>query len=356
MGRWQLDDFNNPTTEVLFELCMEDYGSLAFLENLQSDINREAFRDFLVKYDLQSYTDLLIDYQMGWCYMEEILKEKREKRDNIEKKILPHSIKVARILKMFLSKEIRHTNDLKITVSDLYKIDIDDPELLNQFKDIFLKEFKRLGLNETELTIEEAKEEVEDFVESTYFEEYGCTAEEILSDPYYLEKYRQDHCRSREVSLELVNNTVSELELRQNRLKGRFGAKIKNLAKGELAKRLSYLQRINQFLNQNEYVSIKEYPLTNKSCRFGYEYLEFWKLLSNDVILHTITKEQQTNYAKSLIRNNEELLDKMMYNELRYFLEIIEWNLEMKIDLFKKVKDGSITPEEFHQKLSYNKN
>lgn len=353
MARWEINDFNNPSTEVLFDLCMENYGSLALLKDLQSNINREDFRDFLVKYDLQSYTDLLINYQMGWRYMNEILKERREKRDNIDKKILPHSVKVARILKMFLLKEIRNTNDLKVTVSDLYKIDIDDPELLNQFKDIFFKEFERLGLNETELTTEEVKEEVEDIVEGAWFEEYGCTAEEILSDPYYLEKYRQDHYRRREVTLELVNNTVSELELRQNRLKGRFGAKIKNLAIGELAKRLSYLQRIHQFFNQNEYASIKEYPLTNKSCRFGYEYLEFWKLLSNDVILNTTTKEQRTNYAKSLIRNNEELLDKMMYNELRYFLEIIEWNLELRIDSFKNVKDGLLTPEEYYERMSF---
>lgn len=200
-----------------------------------------------------------------------------------------------------------------------------------------------------------------DFGDDDWFMEHGIDYHDIDDDPEsvtedLIESYKSDHYKPREITLELVNNTVSDLEMRQNRLKGRFGVKIKNLAVGELAKRLAYLHRIHQFLNQNEFATIKEYPLTNESCRFGFEYLEFWKLLSNEVILHTATKQQRTNYAKSLIRNNEEFFDKMTYYELRYFLEIIEWNLERRIDLFKQVKDGLITLEEFHQKLSYNNN
>jgi hypothetical protein len=286
--------------------------------------------------------------------MDEILKEKRNKRDNREKKLLPHSLKVAGILKMFLSREIRNTNDLKISVSDLYKIDIDDPELLIQFKEVFLKEFERLGLNETEYTKDEAIEAIHNFEDDDWFTDHGIDFHDIEIDPEsvtedLIDSYRSEHYKPREITLELVNNSVSELELRQNRLKGRFGAKIKNLAIGELAKRLSYLHRIHQFFNPNEHTSIKEYPLSNLTCRLVYDYLEFWNLLSDDIIHNVTTKEQRTNYAKSLIRNNEEFFNKMMYVELRYFLGMIDRNLEIKIDLFKKVKDGLITPEEFYQ-------
>jgi len=357
MGKWQINDFNNPSKEILFDLCMEDFGSLVSIENLHKEINREPFRDILVKYDLQSYTDLLKDYQIGWLYMQENLQEKRTQSDNSDKKLLSHSITVARILKMFLSREIANNNDLEIILGGQYKIDNVGTELSNYLKEAFIKEFERLGLNETLCTKEEAIQAIHNGEDDDWFFNNGFEIDEILANPEsvtdeFIESYRSVHYRPREISLELVDNSVSELEMDKERKKGKAGAKIKNLATGELAKRISYIHRIKQFFNQNEYSSIKDYPLSNESCRFIYEYFEFWDLLSEHVRFDNTEREKRANYIKSLIRNNVNYFERGNFKDIRNYFIIIDTNLDLRIDLFKKVKDGLITLEEFYERMT----
>jgi hypothetical protein len=351
LGRLEIDDFMHPPAQICFNLCLE--GMYLFKNDEPTDDGRsyEDFRDLLVKYDLQDYTDLLVEYQQGWINHQEGLKEGREKREDGEKNLRPHSLKVSKILKMFMTTETRGYRNLKISVSDLTnKIDTAGKELFDQLKVGYINEFERLGLNETELTVEEAKEEVEDINEDGWFDEYGCTAAEILSEPYYLEKYRLDHYKPRETTLEIVNKAIVEIEDIQKRLKKGVGAKVKNLGYGELAKRLSYLHRIRPYLDQKEFSSINHIPLSNETCRFIFDYLEFWGSLPEGVKFEKKEKEKRANYIKSLIRNNVNYFKKpySFINTVNYVYPIVE-DLENSIDLFKKVKDGLITPDEYYK-------
>jgi hypothetical protein len=352
MGRWQINEFMNPSKEVYFNLCLENLYDCEF-EGINGDgIDRERFRDILVKYDLQQHTDWLIEYQVAWNHMQsglEVAREKRESHINISR---PYALKVAKILKMFLTGETREYRGIEISAKyRKEKIEVAGKDLFDQLKMGFIKEFERLGLNITELTTEEALEEIDNGGDWEWEGDHGYEADLLPSDPWAVDRYRQDHCRTREVTLEIVNQAISKIEMAQRISKKGAGAKVKNLGVGELAKRLSYLHRIRIFLNQNEFSSIKEIPLPNETCRFIYDYLEFWDSLPKGVEFETEDKEKRANYIKSLIRNNEKYFSKdFSFITTSNHLLVYDDKLEMKIDLFKKVKDGLITPIEYYER------
>ena len=206
----------------------------------------------------------------------------------------------------------------------------------------FINEFERLGLNETVLSSEEAREEIENGGEWEWEGDHGYEADLLPSDPWAVERYRLDHYKPRETTLEIVNMKIAEIEDIQKRLKKGVGAKVKNLAYGELAKRLSYLHRIRPFFDQVEYSSITDFPLSNVTCRFIFDYLEFCGSLPDGVRYEKKDKEKRANYIKSLIRNNVSYFKKpySFSNTSNYIYPIDEY-LEKRIDLFKIYKNKS---------------
>lgn len=354
-------DFNNPSKELLFKFCMRSALDWKIEVNVYSDIERESFRDILVKYDLQQYTDSLLDYQINWLDFQKVLKRRRTKFDENEKKSLPYKLKVARILKMFLSGEATNFKNLEISVSDLFnKESIADSGLFLTLKEPFIQEFERLGLNETEYTKEEAIEEIfseEDYDDEWYFNsgfDFGEIEQETEEvSAFWIEKYRKEHYKPREISLDIVDYAIKELEGWQDGNRRNVGARIRNLEIGALATELSFLHRINKFLNQNKYSSIKDFPLLNETCRFIYEYFEFWDLLKNYYTENKSDKirdkDRREKFIRSLIRNYEKSSKSENINPIRDVV-IIDLEQDMAVDLFKKVKDGLTSPQEFYNR------
>jgi len=353
MARWQIEDFRNPSVQMYFDLCLEGLYNWKQEDTNDDGRSYEDFRDLLVKYELQDFADWLAEYQQVWIYVQDGVREHRKKLEDKEKNKRPHALRVSKILKMFLTTETREYRNLKISASDLTsKIDISGKELFDILKAGFINEFERLGLNETVLSSEEAREEIENGGDWEWEGEHEYEADLLPSDPWAVERYRLDHSKPRETTLEIVNMKIAEIEDIQKRLKKGVGAKIKNFACGELAKRLSYLYRIRPFLDQVEYSSITDFPLSNETCRFIFDYLEFWGSLPDGVKYEKKEKENRANYIKSLIRNNINYFKKpySFSNTLNYIYPIDEY-LEKRIDLFKKVKDGLITPEEYYETI-----
>lgn len=352
-------DFNNPTKETIFGLCM---GKLNILygnyKDFEIQFNREVHRDLLVKYDLQSYSDMLIEYQKKWFARKDSMFKLKKKVIDTYYEELNRKLKVSKILKMFLSNELNKKSNLVVSFTDLYdKMDI-DINLIGQIQEVIIKEFERLKLNETECTREEALEEIHSGDDLEWISQYTsgncfdglylnteCLTEELIDD------YKSIHYKLREITLEFVNNVVTDIESSLNEKKGKVGAKIKNLNIGELARRLSYFHRIHLFLNQDKYYSIKDLPLSNETCRFIYEYFEFWGVLNDKIKFDKSEKENRVSYIKALIRNNANCSNKGILDFVKGYT-IIDVNLDLKINLFKKVKDGLMSSEEFYIRMS----
>ena len=359
MENLQNVDFNNPSMDIIFALCMENLkGFNENFHNKRDEIDMQSHRDLLVRYGLQSYSDSLIDYQIKWFDRSDSLNKWKRRSDNYDKNELTYHLKISGILKMFLSRELNH-NSLRISITDLFdKIDIGNINLINQVQGVIIKEFERLKLNETEYTRDEALEAIKLVDDPEWLGEFasgdcfdGITVYHDFITENLIEDYMFVHYKTREITLDLVTSVENELETSLNEKKGKVGAKVKNLYIGELAKRLSYIHRIPQFLNQNICASIKDFPLSNETCRFIYEYFDFWDLLYEHVKFDISEKEKRTSYIKSLIRNNLDAIKKEKLDFVKG-ISIIDTNLEIRIDSFKNVKDGIMTPDEFYEIIS----
>ena len=347
------NDFTKPSAEKIFDLCMEDVFGYVLDVEPEIKIAKKDLNDLLVNYNLQEFSDLLFRYQIILTEIQKGVDKYKMESDIEDKHLLSYKLKVSRILRLFLSSESTEFRNLEFVVRNKNQtINIADVELFEQQKTVFTNEFKRLGLHFTDLSTEEALNIIIADEAWEWFAESGFEVEEITEDPSLVEWFRANHSQPREISLELINKVISDLEFVMKNKKGRFGAKIKNLGIGELAKRLSYLARMNDFLNQDQYYSIKDFPLTNESCRFVYEYLYLWDLLPSKVSFDKSYKEKSANYIKSMINLNWAYFEKRDFRDRRKFFAMFDPDLEKRIELFKKVHDGRISPNEFHKRLS----
>ena len=127
-------DFHNPSDQLLFRFCMKYVGGWQLTEEVQYNVEREAFRDLLVKNDLQQYTDLLLDYQIKWLDIARVLDQRRTMFDDNEKNTLPYKVKIATILKMLLAGEEKNYKNLEFSVSGLYNVKVSESGLFNSLK------------------------------------------------------------------------------------------------------------------------------------------------------------------------------------------------------------------------------
>lgn len=344
MERWEIEDFRNPSKEVLFELCMENLRVFdGNYKNLKDETNKEDHRDMLVRYGIQSYADLLLDHQIKWFDKKDRLSSGKEWSDHMRKND-PYKLKIARILRMLLVQEAARNKSLNVSFTDAFdEIDIDGISLIKPLTEVFKNEFKRSFLN-VKLDTSEVKNVHVITDEAT--DKSDNHGESYKSDDYNLVFIP---VKRTEITLDLIDKTINELEESIKKNQRKAGVQIKNMSIGELARRLSYLHRISDFLNENDHASIKEFPLSNDTCKFIYEYLDFWDLL---VVKEKHDKKEgskRANYIRSLIGNNADLSRKGVF-KVDGGLRIIDPNLDLTINLFKKVKHGSISVEEFYER------
>lgn len=353
-------DFLHPTEDTLFDLCM---GKLKILYgSFQTDntsFDHESLKDLLIKHDLKSYISHFVTYQKTWFNRQKSMNMVIALYNDFYDKKIPHKIKVAKILKLILSSKASKKSNLEITFAGLIdKIQIEDPNLTDQISNIIIKEFENLELNETPLDREEALKEILEYEDIEWLFEYsdfgffdGYRVYPDLITEEHLDYYIETHYKPREITLDLVNNVINELEGGYKIKRGVVGAKIKNLNIGELARRLSYIHRIDLFLNQDEYSSIKKFPLANDTCRFIYDYFELWGLLYDHVKFPKTEGEKRANYIKSLIRNNEKIVNNGTIEMVKGYA-IVDLNLDLMIDLFRMARKGEISISDYNDRIS----
>lgn len=342
MGKWQIDDFRNPSKEVIFELCMENLRVFdGNYKNLRDETNKEDHRDMLVRYGIQSYADLLLDHQIKWLDKEDRLSSGKELSDHMRKND-PYKLKIARILRMLLAQEVARNKSLNVSFTDAFdEINIDGISLIKPLTEVFKIEFKRSSLN---VKLDSSEVKNVHVIKDEATDKTDNHGESYKTDDYNLVFIP---VKRSEITLDLIDKTINDLEESIKKRQRKAGVQIKNMSIGELARRLSYLHRISDFLNENGHTSIKEFPLSNDTCKFIYDFLDFWNLLS--VKHEKKESSKRANYIRSLIGNNADLSRKGVF-KVDGGLRIIDPNLDLTIDLFKKVKNGLISVEEFYER------
>lgn len=115
-----------------------------------------------------------------------------------------------------------------------------------------------------------------------------------------INSYCAEHFSERPITLQFLYHQCDMITVSKKKKKA--GAKPKNDSVASLAERLSYLIRLNRFLNQNEENDISKFSISNKDCRLIHDYLVIFKLIPNQRERNNTTTTPE-NYIKALIQN-----------------------------------------------------
>jgi hypothetical protein len=188
-----------------------------------------------------------------------------------------------------------------------------------------IEEYDNRNLNEVNLSYDEAEWELLNVIDLQWIRSYierfeGVVQTDIDNDIYYfevydaainihdienyidaemIEKYAEEHYTKAEITLEFLKDRGVELK---SKVKKKAGAKAKNDNIASISERMSYLIRLERFMNQNEYKDISKFPISNKDCRLIHDYLVFFNLMP-DQRKKCNTTTTPENYIKALIKN-----------------------------------------------------
>lgn len=323
-------DVNNLPANVIYCLCMDpkdeneyemeyavDY--LEELKNFKDEQNNyvQEFLRILYSGRLERYKDLILsgifDLKIdGDLYQESSIKEVELKAEEEYKRT------IIQMLYTTMKANIEENKTLDVSITDIRdnKIKASNPNLSLAIERALLNEFIRLKLNETEMTIEEARvamtngedidfffryddEHYSDYLiddgKSLYFLPEGLTDDDV-------EYYAKCHTFPREVSYDLVSDVYEEFIINKEPFTKKKGARIINSALSSFVLKLSFLARFDSFISQNEIDDIWEYSISNKTCLLIYDLLSlFGGILRVSVLYAEDDKEKRTKYIRALL-------------------------------------------------------
>lgn len=314
-------------TKNKFCLCfgLLDFNIREFPESfyIGEGVDTEAFMKLLDKYNMTEYYSLLL--AIFWSqdafkiHCEELENFIRKKKELTEALILLLEIK-------------EHGTQLTLqTYSD--PVNISNKDIIENIIKVLIEDFMKNDFDLTALTTEETLEEIKSEKDKEWVDQWKKEQSESYSlDPMPTEKegvakknqmiedYAASHSIKREINVKYLKTLNEKLKIKKQ-----AGAPTINLYLVFEIKHLSYLKRINRFLNQNKIEDIEEYPLNNDDCRFIHDCLKFFKIIEVKSIQtsNTTTPEK---YIRVLLRqtklknwNSSFKMIRENINELRAF-------------------------------------
>ncbi|MEI7502048.1 MAG: hypothetical protein WCJ61_02075 [Paludibacter sp.] len=307
-------DLNNIPTEIVFTLLFGENSQFFFESELAYNKLKDQFEDCIIKTSelldkkkLMSFHDQLVQLQIYLMknglvvidYHEEFLIKQKSQLEIVEA--------LYRIMQYKLSNKLNIELIIKGTYTN--KVNLNDEKIINEFQKFLVTEFENQNLNEANLTFDEAKQEIDEYEDGDFIQEYLDNSyhhpfkgiiydiENVPDD--FINIYADVHYKKVETTIELVKTTLDDLKFSINNSKVKKGAKSKNKKLGNLALQLSYLYNFNEFINQNEIDSIYDFKISNDCFRFIYEYFEIWGVLKNKTSIDD--DEHRANIIKSII-------------------------------------------------------
>lgn len=323
-------DVNNLPADIIYCLCMNPVDENIY-ENIIGINYEDEFENFIAKQNyseqeflrilfsgrLERYKDLIISgivdlkieeaaHQKSIIEVEESQAEKDYKRTIIQ------------MLYTTMKANLEENKTLDISITDIRdnKIKASNPNLSIAIEQALSDEFIRLKLNESELTIDEARASITNQEDIDFFlgNEEGDNPNyflikdglitfipEAVSDED-VEYYAQCHTLQREVSYELVSDVYQGIIINKEPFRKKKGAKVINSALSSFLLRLSFLVRFDNFLSQNEINDIWKYKISNKTCLLIYDFLSLFDgIFRKNVKYEADDKEKKAKYIRALI-------------------------------------------------------
>lgn len=323
-------DVNNLPADIIYCLCMNPVDENIY-ENIIGINYEDEFENFIAKQNyseqeflrilfsgrLERYKDLIISgivdlkieeaaHQKSIIEVEESQAEKDYKRTIIQ------------MLYTTMKANLEENKTLDISITDIRdnKIKASNPNLSIAIEQALSDEFIRLKLNETEMTIDEARVAIKngDDIDFFFCDDEGLYSDCFIDDGksiYFLpetltdddvEYYATCHILPREVTYELISDVYEEFIINKAPFTKKKGAKVINSALSSFLLRLSFLVRFDNFLSQNEINDIWKYKISNKTCLLIYDFLSLFDgIFRKNVKYEADDKEKKAKYIRALI-------------------------------------------------------
>lgn len=275
---------------------------------IEKGINVEAFKKIMYKYDMEEYTIILL------CYFSVIYFSKsNEGFENIYFEI-DTDWEADRQLELDLTKALlflysdKSIDNTSITINkSRSSITIQNNTIVKHLaNEIFLK-YRSKGYNRINRTYEEAKKLMladENWSKKVYHEvNIGTEINPIIVQQENEEEISMFAAMfTKEVVLN-KDNLKARLKYLTSKYGKKRGAKVKNTGLACLCENLSFLKRIDRYINQSEIEHICNIQLTNEDCRFIYSCLIFFNIIEDNSKFRSKTLPE--NYIRSVLKQKK---------------------------------------------------
>ena len=327
------------------ELCFDNVSKYERFKNSRStwDYNYNDLERLLIKTDLEQYTSFLYSYGL----FNKLYKDQLLSIDNLEGFEITYSNEEKGLLELLIylltDNNSNITFKLKRGNKKADNFSFSNEKINSGFIKMIIDQYEKSNFNEENLTPAEAENDIYNMYDTDWIKQYieKCLAEtdesvyyprittisdfEGFIDYEMINEYAFDHFTSREITLDYLKH---KLELYNSINPIVAGAKPKNDDLSRSKELLSYLIRLNRFLNQNECNDIEVFPIQNKDCILIYDYLLFFDLIDDPSSNTNSTKPH--NKIRSDIENFRKYRKPKLKNKYTFF------DAERTINLFKK--------------------
>jgi hypothetical protein len=320
---------------------------------LEMGMNVSAFKKMLIKNDMEDYTNELLYY---WYIQLLNAKHKTISKIQTSSEVMKnrneHEKDLTEMLIFLLtdSDEADTSITFQRSRNSLTKV---NKAILKSVIGCLLDEYDKNNFNEEELTFEEAAEEINNKCDESWIKDYMKViisgnpslfsfdlddykygdffdeAFEICYDDQMVEIYANEHYTKHEITLEYLNYKLTDV---RRKTKKKVGAKPKNEHIAIIGSNLSYLKRIDRFIENSENLKdINLIKLTNKDYRFIHDFLVFLNLIEDYSIKENTTTTPE-KYIHTTLSQNKSLgmiknrSSKYMYESISHLMKIEEIN------------------------------
>lgn len=320
---------------------------------LEMGMNVSAFKKMLIKNDMEEYTNELLYY---WYIQLLNAKHKTISKIQTSSEVMINRNEHEKDLTEMLIFLLTDGDEADISITfqrSRNSLTKANKAIVKSVIDCLLNEYDKNNFNEEELTFEEAEEEIkleydkewikgymkdivkdnpslfsfdlDDYKYGDFFDE----AFEICYDDQMVEIYANEHYKKHEITLEYLNYKLTDVK---RKTKKKVGAKPKNEHIAVIGSNLSYLKRIDRFIeNRENLTDINLVKLTNKDYRFIHDFLVFLNLIEDYSIKENTTTTPE-KYIHTTLSQNKSLgmiknrSSKYMYEKISHLMQKVEIN------------------------------
>lgn len=327
------------------ELCFDNISKYERFKNSRStwDYNYNELERLLIKTELEQYTSFLYSYGL----FNKLYKDQLFSIDNLEAFEITYANEEKELLELLIFLLSDSESDIAFRLKRGDKtadnFSFSNDKIKYGFIEMIKNQYEKSDFNEENLTPAEAEDEIHNMYDKEwiqlYIEKNLAEADERVFYPQIttfsdiegfldddmINEYAYEHFTKREITLDYLK---AKLDQYNNKYVTKAGAKPKNDDLSRAKELLSYLIRINRFLNQNECNDIEVFPIQNKDCILIYDYLLFFDLIAD--LSSNTNSTKPHNKIRSDIDNFRKYRKPKLKNKYTFF------DAETTINQFKR--------------------